>query len=420
MTSHLGPCKTHRVVLQPATDHGAKGRSGLAHGVPNAGALGRIQRPRTRARCGRRAVAGRTCLATPDRRAAQPRRSDALPSAVADPVPGVGRTRRRRLVVIGLRPGRGIPHARRAHLPRGRARERDDRHRDHHLDGVQPHHRAVPARRWQLPGGDQAVRRSRRRGVGLCAAGRLRPHHHGVDRSGGRCPLQPAADRLAAREARGRGDPDPGPQHAQPARRARVGDDPCADLPGLPRDPRPGDRRWDPGPRRRVARDCEGGVRRLRRGRHHSGDRRAAAALRARLLARRRHLHRDRGRLQRAPDHARAARPDGQADHALHGVVAGLHRDRSPALLSAVGRRSRGRQDLERGAGRAARRRRAARRGVRRALPRLRGRAPRRRGAGRLPRRPARARQHGGGLVGAPPLRGALGPASRHTTGSCS
>src|SRR5947209_12274519 len=66
-----------------------------------------------------------------------------------------------------------------------------------------------------------------------------------------------------------------------------------------------------------------------------SGD---AAAVRARLLAGRRYVHRHRGCLERAAHHARAARADRQANDGLHGDVAGVHRLGPAALLPAVAR----------------------------------------------------------------------------------
>ena len=55
--------------------------------------------------------------------ARRPRPAD-LPPHLADPVPGLGRPRRRRALLVGVRSGGGVPGARRAHLPRGRARRR--------------------------------------------------------------------------------------------------------------------------------------------------------------------------------------------------------------------------------------------------------------------------------------------------------
>ena len=86
-----------------------------------------------------------------------------------------------------------------------------------------------------------------------------------------------------------------------------------------------------------------------------AGRGRDAAAVRARLLARRRHLHRDRGGLERPADHARAARADRQADDGLHGDLAGLHRLGAPGLLPALAHHARRGEDDERRAHRAAR-----------------------------------------------------------------
>jgi hypothetical protein len=53
---------------------------------------------------------------------------------------------------------------------------------------------------------------------------------------------------------------------------------------------------------------------------------RDAEAADARVLAGRRHVHRHRGGVERRRHHARAARPDREADHAADGDVAGHHR----------------------------------------------------------------------------------------------
>ena len=141
----------------------------------------------------------------------------------------------------------------------------------------------------------------------------------------------------------------------------------------------------------------------------------SALDLRPRLLDGRRHLHRDRDRLQRAPDDARAARPDRQADDGADGHVAGDHRRWDPALLSArrPHTRSPARQDPQRapaGAGREQLVNRGVplRARVRRHGAAERGIAALRRGAGRLPRRAARDGHHGHRLVASPPLLGAL------------
>jgi hypothetical protein len=62
-------------------------------------------------------------------------------------------------------------------LPRGVPRDRG--HRVHHLVGLPPHHRGVPARRRRLHRREQAPGAVRRRGVGIGAAGRLRPSSAG-------------------------------------------------------------------------------------------------------------------------------------------------------------------------------------------------------------------------------------------------
>ena len=68
----------------------------------------------------------------------------------------------------------------------------------------------------------------------------------------------------------------------------------------------------------------------------HARARRHGARLPARLLDGRRHLHRHRGGLERPADHARAARRDRQANDGVHGGLARLHRHRHHALLPAL------------------------------------------------------------------------------------
>ena len=79
------------------------------------------------------------------------------------------------------------------------------------------------------------------------------------------------------------------------------------------------------------------------------GTLRHAQALRPRVLARRRHVHRHRGRLERRRHHARAAGADGQAHHGADGALARDHRRRHPPLLPAPRRPPRPEQDHERG-----------------------------------------------------------------------
>ncbi len=74
----------------------------------------------------------------------------------------------------------------------------------------------------------------------------------------------------------------------------------------------------------------------LCRGRRDAGCRWSAASLLPRLFAGRRHLHGDRGGLERSADHARAEGGDRKADDGLHGHLARLHRLRPSALLSPV------------------------------------------------------------------------------------
>ncbi len=211
-------------------------------------------------------------------RSSRPRR---VPPDVAGRVPGLGRAGRGRPVVIGVRPARGVQGARalgrggqrrvregcerravvalhvrrRLRLPRGVHRDRDRGHGVHHLVELPPHHRGVPARRRWLHRREQAPRPVCRSGVGLRAARRLRADDRGV--AGvrrrrrveprlhtGQLPRPPLSDRAGlTRRA-----------HAhEPPRREGIGDDPDADLPGIPGHARDPDLRRDrqqPRPRR--------------------------------------------------------------------------------------------------------------------------------------------------------------------------
>ena len=62
-----------------------------------------------------------------------------------------------------------------------------------------------------------------------------------------------------------------------------------------------------------------------------------AAVVLARLFARRRHVHRHRGRLEQHARDARAARGHRQAHHDLHGLLAGVHGRRLDGRLPAAG-----------------------------------------------------------------------------------
>ena len=122
------------------------------------------------------------------------------------------------------------------------------------------------------------------------------------------------------------------------------------------------------------------------------------------------HLHRHRGRLERAPDHAGAEDPHGAEDDDVHGTVARLHRDRDPAPLHAVPRLARGREDDERLPHRAVRAwlSGTAARWIRVGDPCLRSGAPVRGGTGRVHRWAARHVEHGERLLAAPSLRAAV------------
>ena len=141
---------------------------------------------------------------------------------------------------------------------------------------------------------------------------------------------------------------------------------------------------------------------------------RRAQALRARVLAGRRHLHRHRGRLERRRHDARAARADREA----HDGPDGRRRSRSPPAASSSATCSSTRSPkqgktmnavlLERVAGALDDRRPPRRARLRHRRAAQRGRAPLRRRAGGLPRRAARHGEHGDRLVAPAPLRGAL------------
>src|SRR5712692_7674217 len=146
-------------------------------------------------------------------------------------------------------------------------------------------------------------------------------------------------------------------------------------------------------------------------GRAHEvvGHVRRAGAVHARVLAGRGHVHRDRGRLQRAADHARAAGGDRQAHDAVHGRLARRDRGRDHPGLLADRRLPGAGADHERRAGHEAggflaRGRAGDRQVVRGHHAALRGPAAVRRGADRVHRRPARDGQHGARLVAAAPL----------------
>ena len=191
------------------------------------------------------------------------------PFAGARGLPGVGRPRCGRPVVVGLRPRRSLQGARRTHALRSLPRDRDGRHRLHHLAGLQPDHRAVPDRGRRLSRrhvADRTVRgpHGRRR-----ADRRLRADDRDLDRERNRRDVQPAAGRLAGRQALRRTVPRGRADHPQPARHARVDQDPAADLPRLRgharhphhlRHPQPRERTAEPGARH-AERDQQAGQR---------------------------------------------------------------------------------------------------------------------------------------------------------------
>ena len=130
---------------------------------------------------------------------------------------------------------------------------------------------------------------------------------------------------------------------------------------------------------------------------------RRRARVHARVLARRRHVHRHRGGLERHRDHARAAGAHREAHDAADGDLARDHRERHPARVPAAARHARARQDDER----ACSPRSSSATGAAGTTcfvvdhARLGRRAAVRRGAGGLRRRPARDGEHGARLVAA-------------------
>ena len=90
-----------------------------------------------------------------------------------------------------------------------------------------------------------------------------------------------------------------------------------------------------PRPRRR---DRDDGVDRARTAHQHGRHARRRARVHARVLARRRHVHRHRGGLERPRDHARAARAHREAHDAADGDVARDHGERHLARVPAAPR----------------------------------------------------------------------------------
>ncbi len=314
-------------------------------------------------------------------------------SAGPGPLPGVGRPRSGRAVVVLVRTGGGVPDPRTAHLPGRHPRGRDRGDDLHHLDGLQPDHRSLPPRWRRIRRGHEAAGRAGRRRLRFRAAGRLHPDDHRLDRGVRGCALQLPALCLASLEIP-RGDlPRHRSHHPQHPRRPGIGHRHAPGLHPLPHHP-PRAHRGRRHPARSPGRR-DGGLHRKRVPLRpiDPGNRRNALPADPRLFARRRYLHRLGGGLERPADHARAPGPHGKADDDLHGDVARLHRRGPPASLSPLGYPPRGRQDLQRGSGGAFRFGNALRVYVHHPDAGL-GRGPLdRRSAGRFHRRPARARR---------------------------
>ena len=343
------------------------------------------------------------------RRSARHLRPEDLPPHLAHRVPGLGRPRSGRAVVVGLRPRRVLPDAGATPLPRRRPGARDGLHRLHHLLRVLADHRALPVRRRRVRGGLAAPRPALRGRLRVGAAGRLRAHHLGLDRRWRRRGLQLLAAALARAEAPPRVRRHRPPDDPEPARGEGVRHRPGAGVRAVPHHPR----RPHPG-RRGVARGRgapghPGSEDRLSRQRGRAGAGRRGDALPSRLLDGRRHLHRHRGGLERTPDHARAQGADRQEDHDLHGGVARADGRRHHARLPARPRHARRGQDDECGPGRALRRGLGALRpGLHLAHAGSRDGAALRGGAGGLHRRPPGHVEHGERLLAAAPVRPAL------------
>ena len=123
-------------------------------------------------------------------------------------------------------------------LPRGVPRGRDRRDRVHHLVGLPPHHRGVPARRRRLHRRDASTSGPYVGAVSGCAL--LVDYVLTIAISlavGRRRGVQLPARELAAVQARDRARRARDPDADEPARRQGVGHDPDADLPRLPASP---------------------------------------------------------------------------------------------------------------------------------------------------------------------------------------
>ena len=174
------------------------------------------------------------------------------PAHRAGGIPGMGRPGGRRSVVIGVRPRRSIPRARRAHPSRPVHGAGDRSDGVHHLARVQPGDRAVPDRRRRLPRRDQPDRSARGPRVRRRADRRLRADHRDLGRQRRRCAVQPAAARRGAVQAwhgTGAGRVAAG---AEPARHEGIDPHPAADLRRILRHARVPDRLRDSRPLARV------------------------------------------------------------------------------------------------------------------------------------------------------------------------
>ncbi len=372
---------------------------------------------RAPARSGPRRPADQPDPAQPSgRETARSARSARVSPRVSGRVSRLGRTRRRRTLLLGIRPGGGLSSPRRPPVPGGVSRCDDRRDGLRHLVCVQPLDRALPGRRRGLPRRHEAARTARGRRVRMRPDRGLRIDDHRLRRDRVRRGLQFSARRMGEPEARGGGSRPRPPGRPEPPRRQRVRHVPSPDLPRLRRDACPHDRLRPLHPRLRAS----GGSSRGGRGGAPDGVRAGAApdALHppARLLSGRRHVHRHRGRLERSADSSGAPGGQREEDHAVHGALAGVHGRGHSVLLPPDPRAIPPRQDAELGAGRKPLRAVEARVSSDRPDSRHRhhglgGSAALRRGADRVHRRAAHPGQHGRRFLDAAALRPALGPA---------
>ena len=209
---------------------------------------------RAPARSGPRRPADQPDPAQPSgRETARSARSARVSPRVSGRVSRLGRTRRRRTLLFGIRPGGGLSSPRRPPVPGGVPRCDDCRDGLRHLVCIQPVDRALPGRRRGLPGRHEAARTARGRRVRMRPDRGLRTDDHGLRRDRVRRGLQFSARRLGEPEARGGGFRPRPPGRPEPPRCQRVRHVPSSDLPRLRRDACPHDRLRPLHPRLRAS-----------------------------------------------------------------------------------------------------------------------------------------------------------------------